>query len=129
MTTETNRFKGASPDRYGLLREFAKENRKHQTLAESFLWERLRRNQLGVEFRRQYVIGDYIADFVCLDEGLIIEVDGAYHAERDQHDDDMVRTANLEQIGFKIIRFRNEEVLMNVEKVLESINNELKKLQ
>ncbi len=129
MTTETNRFKWASPDRYGLLREFAKENRKHQTLAESFLWERLRRNQLGVEFRRQYVIGDFIADFVCLDEGLIIEVDGAYHAERDQHDDDMVRTANLEQIGFKIIRFRNEEVLMNVEKVLESINNELKKLQ
>lgn len=129
MTTETTRFKWASPDRYGLLREFAKENRKHQTLAESFLWERLRRNQLGVEFRRQYVIGDYIADFVCLDEGLIIEVDGAYHAERDQHDDDMVRTANLEQIGFKIIRFRNEEVLMNVEKVLESINNELKKLQ
>ena len=126
---ETNRFKWASPDRYGLLREFAKENRKHQTLAESFLWERLRRNQLGVEFRRQYVIGDYIADFVCLDEGLIIEVDGAYHAERDQHDDDMVRTANLEQIGFKIIRFRNEEVLMNVEKVLESINNELKKQQ
>jgi very-short-patch-repair endonuclease len=129
MTTETNRFKWASSDRYGLLREFAKENRKRQTLAESFLWERLRRNQLGVEFRRQYVIGDYIADFVCLDEGLIIEVDGAYHAERDQHDDDMVRTANLEQIGFKIIRFRNEEVLMNVEKVLESINNELKKLQ
>ena len=127
MTTETNRFKWASPDRYGLLS--AKENRKHQTLAESFLWERLRRNQLGVEFRRQYVIGDYIADFVCLDEGLIIEVDGAYHAERNQHDDDMVRTANLEQIGFKIIRFRNEEVLMNVEKVLESINNELKKLQ
>ena len=127
MTTETNRYKWASPDRYGLLREFAKENRKHQTLAESFLWEYLRQKHLGVEFRRQHIISDYIVDFVCLDKSLIIEVDGAYHAEREQEEDDLVRTLHLEQIGFKVLRVKNEDVQYNVEKVLERINNELKK--
>jgi very-short-patch-repair endonuclease len=127
MTTETTRFKWASPDRYEVLKGFAKENRKHQTQAESFLWEHLRHKHLGVEFRRQHIISDYIVDFVCLDKSLIIEVDGAYHAEREQEEDDLVRTLHLEQIGFKVLRVKNEDVQYNVEKVLESINNELKK--
>ena len=127
MTTETTRFKWASPDRYEVLKGFAKENRKRQTLAESFLWEHLRHKRLGVEFRRQHIISDYIVDFVCLDKSLIVEVDGAYHAEREQEEDDLVRTLHLEQIGFKVLRVKNEDVQYNVEKVLESINNELKK--
>ena len=96
MTTVTTRFKWASPDRYGLLKEFARENRKHQTIAESVLWEHLRHNQLGTEFRRQHIVSDYIVDFVSLDKNLVIEVDGAYHAEREQEEDEMVRTLHLE---------------------------------
>ena len=63
----------ASPDRYLLLKEWARENRKNMTLAESFLWQNLRANVLGHKFLRQHIIGDYIVDFVCRDDGLIIE--------------------------------------------------------
>lgn len=126
MTTETTRFKWASPDRYELLRGYARENRKEQTPAEWFLWEHLRGDQLGVDFRRQHIISDYIVDFACLDRMLIVEVDGAYHAERDQAEDDEVRTEHLEQLGFRVIRFNNEDVLYNLEGVLDKIRDELK---
>ena len=58
---------------------------------------------------------------------LVVEVDGAYHAEREQVEDDEVRTAHLEQIGFRVIRFKNEEVLIDIEGVLKKIRNELRK--
>ena len=125
MATETTRFKWASPDRYNLLRAFSRENRKHQTLAEYYLWEHLRNKQMGVDFRRQHIISDYIADFVCLDRMLVVEVDGAYHAEREQAEDDEVRTEHLEQLGFRVIRFNNEDVLYALDSVLKSIKNEL----
>lgn len=96
------------------------------TLAESFLWQNLRNNALGHKFLRQHVIGDYIVDFVCRDDGLVIEVDGAYHAEREQQMDDEIRTHDLEKIGFRVIRFTNEEVLYDIEAVLEEIENLLK---
>lgn len=127
MATETNRFKWASPDRYELLRSFARENRKRQTPAESFLWEHIRQEQLGEDFRRQHIISDYIVDFVCLDRMLVLEVDGSYHAEQEQKEDDEVRTAHLEQLGFRVIRFSNEEVLYGIEDVLENIKYELRK--
>lgn len=82
---------------------------------------------MGEEFRRQHVIYDYIVDFVCLDRMLVVEVDGAYHAEREQMEDDEVRTAHLEQIGFRVVRFSNEEVLSDIESVLERIRNELER--
>lgn len=125
--TETNRFKWASPDRYELLRSFARKNRKQQTPAERFLWEHLRKEQLGFDFRRQHIIYDYIVDFVCLDKKLVIEVDGSYHAEREQMEDDEVRTSNLENLGFRTIRFSNEAVLYDIENVLEKLKNELER--
>lgn len=82
---------------------------------------------MGEEFRRQHIIYDYIVDFVCLDRMLVVEVDGAYHAEREQMEDDEVRTAHLEQIGFRVVRFSNEEVLSDIESVLERIRNELER--
>ena len=75
---------------------------------------------------RQHVIGDYIVDFVCRDDGLVIEVDGTYHAEREQQMDDEIRTHDLEKMGFRVIRFTNEEVLYDIEAVLEEIENQLK---
>ena len=75
-------WKTASPDRYELLKEFAKENRQFMTEAERALWMRLRGNALGHKFLRQHIIGDYIVDFLCRDAQVVIEVDGGYHKER-----------------------------------------------
>lgn len=114
-------YKTASPDRYGLLKVFARENRKNATLAESVLWEHLREGVSGERFLGQHIIGDYIADFVSRHGGLIIEVDGGYHSEPRQQEDDELREEYLEKRGYHIIRFTNEEVLYNIDNVLETI--------
>ena len=114
-------FKTASPDRYGLLKAFARENRNNATLAEKVLWEHLRYNQLGIKFLRQYIIGDYIVDFVSREGGLIIEVDGGYHSEPRQQEDDALREQMLEQLGYHILRFSNEEVLYDIDNVTNQI--------
>ena len=119
-------YRDASPDRYGLLKAFARENRKNATLAESILWEQLRDNILGVKFLRQHVIGDYIVDFVSRKGGLVIEVDGGYHAERQKQEDDQYRESVLEQMGYHVLRFTNEEVLCETEDVIERINKYFK---
>ena len=75
-------WKTANPDRYELLKTFAKENRQFMTEAERALWMRLRGNALGHKFLRQHIIGDYIVDFLCRDAQVVIEVDGDYHKER-----------------------------------------------
>ena len=124
--TISTRFRWAASDRYNLLKDFAKENRKNSTLAEDILWGNIRNKQLGVEFRRQHIIADFIADFVCIDKMLIIEVDGGYHSEREQIEEDGVRTEILNKLGFRVIRFSNEEVQFNIEDVLQKIQNTLR---
>ena len=124
--TTSTRFRWAASDRYNLLKDFAKENRKNATLAEDILWENIRNKTLGVEFRRQHIIADFIADFVCLDKMLIIEIDGGYHSERKQKEDDELRTERLNELGFRVIRFFNEEVQFNIEEVLKKIQNTLR---
>jgi len=116
-------YRTASPDRYTRLKAFAQENRKNPTLAEQQLWKHLERKQLGIKFLRQHIIGDYIVDFVSREQGLVIEVDGAYHAERQQQEDDAIREHDLEKMGFHILRFTNEEVLYNIDNVLQQIEN------
>ena len=124
--TTSTRFRWAASDRYNLLKDFAKENRKNATLAEDIMWENIRNKTLGVEFRRQHIIADFIADFVCLDKMLIIEIDGGYHSERKQKEDDELRTERLNELGFRVIRFSNEEVQFNIEEVLKKIQNTLR---
>ena len=114
-------FKTASPDRYGLLKAYARENRNNATLAEKVLWEHLRYNQLEIKFLRQHIIGDYIVDFVSQRGGLVIEVDGRYHSERQQAENDAIREEALEQMGFHVMRFTNEEVLYDIDNVLQQI--------
>ena len=121
-------FKTASPDRYALLKEFARENRLHPTEAENALWSMINGIHLGVRFRRQHIIGDYIADFVCLEKKLIIEVDGAYHYTNEQMEYDAYRTSALERFGYKIVRFKNEEVLFDTMNVVNTIIDELNKI-
>ena len=91
------------------------------TLAESFLWQSLRKNDFGVRFFRQHIIGDYIVDFVSQTGGLVIEVDGGYHSERQQQEDDAVRESELKRMGFCILRFTNEEVLYDIDAVMGQI--------
>ena len=74
---------------------------------------------------RQHIIGDYIVDFVCEDDGLIIEVDGGYHSEPSQIQSDELRTQFLQSMGFRVIRFSNEEILFNIDSVIEKIELEL----
>ena len=120
-------YKTASPDRYGLLKAFARENRQNMTLAESVLWDSLRTGSIeGHGFLRQYIIGDYIVDFLCRDNGLIIEVDGGYHSEPRQANEDEQRTEWLESRGYHVLRFTNDEVLYNLDNVLNEIEQSLK---
>lgn len=117
----TASYMTSSPDRYELLKSFARENRKNATLAEQSLWNRLRQREFGVLFLRQHVIGDYIVDFVSRHGGLIIEVDGGYHAEPRQQEEDAMREQALSDMGYHVIRFSNEEVLFDIENVMEQI--------
>ena len=111
---------------YGLLKQFVKKNRKDETPAETVLWRFLRNDQLGVHFRRQHIIGEYIADFACLPKRLIIEVDGGYHQLPTQQISDSKRTAWLEKKGFKVVRFTNEEILFNTDNTIKKIREYIK---
>ena len=89
------------------------------------MWNAIRASQCGVRFRRQHNIGDYIIDFVCLSKQLIIEVDGAYHLNETQMLFDEQRSDKLKQLGFRVIRFKNEEIIANVDRVMDKIRKEL----
>ncbi|HJQ61386.1 MAG TPA: endonuclease domain-containing protein [Burkholderiales bacterium] len=98
--------------------------RRGDTDAELRLWHLLRnRNLKGFKFRRQHPIGTYIADFVCLEQQLVIELDGSQHAERTQYDSR--RTEVLEAAGFRVIRFWDNDVLTHMESVMQSIYSAL----
>ena len=107
---------------YRLIEE-AKRMRKEPTDAEAALWELLRDKKLGDKFRRQHLIDDFIVDFVCLSKNLVIEVDGGYHNDPTQKEYDQQRTLYLNEKGFRVIRFTNEEVLGNTEAVLTKIKD------
>ncbi|MCR4592666.1 MAG: endonuclease domain-containing protein [Bacteroidaceae bacterium] len=117
--------KTSAPDRYELLKEFAKANRREMTESERVLWEALRKLNCGYHFRRQHSIGDYITDFICLKRKLVIEVDGGYHNEPMQQQDDQMRTDFLESIGYTVIRFKNEEIYNNLNEVVMRVKEKL----
>ncbi|MFJ1440335.1 leucine--tRNA ligase [Capnocytophaga canimorsus] len=108
-----------------LLAEKAKDLRNNMTQAETILWEQLNAKKLDAKFRRQHVIGDYIVDFVCLAKRLIVEVDGGYHNAENQQVLDKERTEILNELGFEVIRFTNEEVIADLENVLQKIQEKL----
>jgi very-short-patch-repair endonuclease len=122
------KYNFASPDRYLLLKEFAKKNKQYSTDAERLIWQYIRGNGLGVKFNRQYIISDYIVDFVCLERKLIVEIDGGYHSEYEQIQKDEHRTEHLNKLGFKVVRYTNEEVFEDIERVLLNIKEELLKI-
>ena len=115
----------ADPILYGLLRDFALSHRKEPTLAEKILWEKLKGNKEGFKFRRQHIIDSFITDFICLQKGLIIEIDGNYHQLPDMILSDEERTQILTKAGYHVIRFKNEEVINTTENVLNKIHEKL----
>lgn len=110
---------------YPLLKENARKNRIEMTDAEKAIWSQLRNSQLGVRFRRQHVIGDYIVDFVCLEKHLVVEVDGRYHDSEEQKKEDEIRTEYISQMGFRVFRLSNSEVIGNIESAVNKIKKEL----
>lgn len=125
MADKTHGYETAAPDRYPILKDFARHNRREMTECERILWNALRNDIQGFRFRRQHAIGDYIADFVCLSEQLVIEVDGEYHQSEEQQQEDQIRTSYLQGRGMRVIRFSNEEVKSNIRKVIQIIKEEL----
>jgi very-short-patch-repair endonuclease len=103
--------------------EFARSNRKKATQAEAFLWQILRNRKLnGLKFRRQHPVEDkYILDFYCAEKRLVVEIDGDYHLKADQKEYDEGRTSELNELELKVIRFTNDEVLFDTERVLQDI--------
>lgn len=98
----------------------ARALRAQMTDAESLLWQQLRgRRFQGFKFRRQRPLGPYILDFVCLEAGLVIEIDGGQHAEQQAYD--QARTALIESHNLAVIRFWNHEVMNDTAAVLENI--------
>ncbi|MFV5690588.1 UvrD-helicase domain-containing protein [Flavobacterium sp. LT1R49] len=109
-----------------LLIEKAKEMRKQPTHAEKVLWMELKSKSLeDYKFRQQHLIDDFIVDFVCLSKKLVVEVDGDYHFTEEQVELDNNRTITLNKLGYKVIRFTNEQVIKSISEVLKRIQEEL----
>jgi very-short-patch-repair endonuclease len=98
----------------------ARELRTSQTEAERVLWSSIRNHRLdGFGFRRQHPIGAYFVDFVCLGQRLVVELDGGQHLESVEHDEK--RTEFLNESGFQVIRFWNNQVMAEIGGVKEAI--------
>jgi very-short-patch-repair endonuclease len=106
---------------YPLILQRARDMRHPLTPAEAKVWARVRNQQLGVKIRRQHPIGHFIADFFCAKARLVIEIDGDSHAAPDQAEYDSARTRWLEERGYRVIRFHNNDVHANIEGVLRAI--------
>src|SRR5688572_14967158 len=104
------------------------ELRKNQTSAEEVLWQLLRKEQLfGRKFRRHHSIENYIVDFYCASEKLIIELDGVHHQEVETFENDKIRDTRLQQLNYNVLRFSNKEVFENLETVLKVISENFRK--
>ena len=118
----------ADSTQYDILKENANANRKNPTEAEAVMWDILKGNNIGYHFRRQHIILDYIVDFICLEKGLVIELDGGYHNDPEQKEYDERRTAHLQRLGYTELRFKNEELLCNTDDVIQKIKDTLENL-
>ena len=115
-------YETANGANYDLLCAYADYNKSHPTEAESIIWDLLKAKSInGHKFRRQHIIKDYIVDFVCLHKKLVIEIDGQYHLEDNQIVKDKSRTEDLQNSGYTVVRFSNEEVIGNTAEVIKDI--------
>lgn len=111
------------------LKTYARENRRNPTESESLVWNELKNNNLGVKFRRQHAIEEYIVDFVCIPLNLVIEIDGEIHNSPEAKEFDQIREDYLSYEGFRILRFTNDEVLHNLKKVVQEIKEVVEEIK
>lgn len=113
-------------EQWKVLSDFAKQNRKNATAAEDALWQEIRNRKIkNFKFRRQHPIAGFIPDFVCLEQKLIVEIDGEYHNTEEQKIYDEAREQWLKEHSYKLIRFTNEEILTNMPNVLQQLDKAL----
>ena len=120
-------YNTADPYIYQFIKEVRKDLKQNPTPAEKILWDYLRNGKTGYKIRRQHVIDKYIVDFVCLTKKLVIEVDGMIHLK--QIEEDKQRTNDLNDKGFRVIRFTNEDVFRNPIRVFSLIKEFLDKME
>jgi len=113
----------ANPYTYPLIIDYRKDLKDHQTEAERVIWGYLRNKKTGHKIRRQHIIDDFITDFVCLSKKVIIEIDGKIHEF--QKEKDKQRTIRLNNLGYEVIRFTNDEVLNSPYQVAQKIKSYL----
>ncbi len=111
------------------LKQKRKKLRYEPTEAEMQLWKYLRSKQFGVKFRRQYNIDYYIVDFYSHEVRLVIELDGWIHGEEEYRKKDIIRDKYLERKGYKVLRYRNEQVMYELKAVLQDIYNNIQELK
>jgi very-short-patch-repair endonuclease len=103
------------------LKQRRKKLRKEATPAERIFWSKIRCKRIGYKFRRQYSIGNYIADFYCPELRLVIEIDGGQHFETDRLTNDLLRTEYLNSLGIKVKRYTNVEIRKNLISVVDDL--------
>lgn len=109
-------------ERNANLKGFSRKLRKEMTKEEALLWYNFLR-KYPVRFRRQYIIGDYIVDFYCHQAKLVVELDGSQHYDPQEAEKDMRRTAYLQSLGLRVLRFTNLDVLQRFDAVRETIHS------
>ena len=108
------------------LKPLSRNLRSNMTDAETMLWSRLRSRQIrGKQFYRQKIIGEYIADFYCPKLQLVIEVDGGQHYTEEGKEKDRQRDKQMTEVGVRVLRFSDRDVLENIEAVMEKIWSEV----
>jgi very-short-patch-repair endonuclease len=119
--TDKSMYYGAKPETF----EAARILRENMTLHEKLLWDRLKQKQVcGLRIRRQHPIDFFIADFYCHEARLVVKIDGEIHENQKKYDDG--RSAEMEKYYIKVIRFKNSEVLNNIEGVISKIEDEIR---
>ena len=122
---QDNMYYGANP----MLFTLAQALRAKMTEAEEILWNTIKINEWHLKFRRQHPISNYIADFYCHKIKLVIELDGGYHENKEVKMYDEKRENDIGEFGIKILRFRNEEIINNIESVLRKMNDTISAIQ
>ena len=120
---EKPKYITSSASQWHHLKPFVREHRIEPTFAEKLVWNFVRNKQLGIRIRRQHAIADYIVDFVCLEKNLVIEIDGDSHVGNEEYD--TWRTSILNELGYRVIRFTDDEVKNKGEWVERKIREEL----
>ena len=108
---------------YKYIKEARDKMKKNQTPAEQVVWEQLRAKKMWYKIRRKHIIDNFFVDFVCLSQKLIIEIDWEIHSFQKERDE--LRTERLSQLGYKVMRFDNKEVLWDINGVIRKVKQEL----